>query len=157
MPVAIRVYKALLHLYPWSFRQEFAPDMARDFEDASRDAWQGAGWAGLALLWLTVAADLAQSLVVQWIRSGALIAGMLAGAAAFTSVSAAVTFVPKAPFAVQLPPDDRDLAVLMLLTACVLLIIAATIIFSLWFLRPLLHRKAPELKLGPTSSLLRRK
>lgn len=45
--VADAVYRALLRLYPARFQEEFAPDMALDFADASDDAWLRSRWPGL--------------------------------------------------------------------------------------------------------------
>ena len=61
-------------------------------------------------------------------------------AIAFSTAAIAQTITPKGPFFANVNPHDRELVTLILLTACVLLVIASTIIFTHWFLRPLLYR-----------------
>ncbi len=61
---------------------------------------------------------------------------------ALSTAAIAQTITPKGPFFANVKPSDRDLVTLILLTACVLLVIASTIIFTLWFLRPLLYRRS---------------
>lgn len=56
-------YRLMLLAYPRAFRCEFGDSMAQVFGDAVRDAWNGAGPAGVALLWMRTLADVARSLV----------------------------------------------------------------------------------------------
>ena len=153
--VADTVYRMLLRLYPVRFQEEFGPDMALDFADASDEAWGRRGWRGLTAVWAHAAADVAGSLAVQWMRTGApriaAIAFTSAAATASVVVASALTaVVPDRPLLAHVAPRDRDLVILMLLTACVLLIVAATIIFSLWFLRPLVHRRTRSARITLT-------
>ena len=158
--LADAVYRALLRLYPLHFQQDFASDMALDFADASDEAWQRRRWRGVAGIWTRAAADLAGSLTVQWVRTGIPLIALLSVSAAVCAASAALTLVPQEPLPIRLPQRDQELAMLLLLAGTVFLIIAATIIFSVWFLLPLLRQKAsgaarrrnmPELKRGHTS------
>lgn len=138
--VADIVYRTLLRLYPVRFQEEFASDMALDFADASEEAWLAERWTGLLQVWLRTGADLARSLTLQWMRTHIPLIAIVSIVIALSTASVAQTLIPKEPFFVNLQPHDRDLAALMLLTACVVLVIASTIIFTLWFLRPLLYR-----------------
>jgi len=63
---------------------------------------------------------------------------------ALSTAALAQTVVPRGPFLAQVRPNDRELVILLLLTACVVLVIASTIIFTHWFLRPLLYRGSPR-------------
>jgi hypothetical protein len=135
------VYRAILRLYPVRFREDFAADMALDFADASDEAWLAARWTGLVRVWVGSAADVSRSLAVQWLRTPLPFVSLISIVIALSTAAIAQTIVPKGPFFVDVQPRDRDLIVLILLTACVLLVIAATIIFTLWFLRPLLYRR----------------
>jgi hypothetical protein len=141
--VADAVYRALLHLYPARFQEEFAADMTLDFADASDDAWLSARWPGLIGVWARTAVDVTRSMTVQWLRTGVPLVAVVAIVIALTTVSMAFSAIPDEPLFAKVRQQDRDLTILFFMTACVLLIIAATIIFSLWFLRPLLYRKAP--------------
>jgi hypothetical protein len=67
---------------------------------------------------------------------------LISGLVALSTAAIAQTVVPRGPFLAQVKPNDRELVILMLMAACVVLVIASTIIFTQWFLRPLLYRRA---------------
>jgi hypothetical protein len=138
--VSDMVYRAMLRLYPVRFQEDFASDMALDFADASDDAWLAARWAGLVRLWIRSAADLVRSIAVQWVRTRVPAISAFSLCVALSTVAIAQTITPRGQFLANIRPNDRDLIILMVLAACVLLIIASTIIFTHWFLRPLLYR-----------------
>jgi hypothetical protein len=143
MAVSARIYNTLLRLYPPPFRKEFASDMALDFADASDEAWRHAGWIGLFALWSRVAVDFTGSIAVQWLRTGIPLLALLAMSGAVLSASAALRIAPTmtSMFIAQLSERDTEIGILMLMAATVFLIIAATIIFNLCFLRPMLRKK----------------
>ncbi len=60
----MKLYRALLKLYPARFREEYAALLARQFADESRDATGRAR----ALLWLRALADLATSIPREFVR-----------------------------------------------------------------------------------------
>ena len=135
-----RVYYAALFLCPPAFRREFSAEMARDVEDAADDM-RSAGAAAALMLWIGITADLASTVVVQWLRSGwpVLATCSIAGAIAATRVAA--NMLLQEPLPVPASAHDRDLMTLMLLTGTVLLVIVATIVFTFWFSRPLTRRR----------------
>ena len=139
--VADVVYRAVLRLYPLRFQEEFAADMALDFADASDEAWLQRQWTGLLTVWLRSAADIVRSLTLQWMRTRRPFVAFISALIALSTAVLAQTVVPRGPFLAQVKPNDRDLVILMLMTACVVLVIASTIIFTQWFLRPLLYRR----------------
>ena len=118
--------------------------MALDFADASDEAWMQRQWAGLLTVWLRSAGDVGRSLTLQWMRTRRPIVAVIAGLVALSTAVLAQTVVPRGPFLAQVKPNDRDLVILMLMAACVVLVIASTIIFTQWFLRPLLYRRSPS-------------
>ena len=142
--VADVVYRAVLRLYPLRFQEEFASDMALDFADASDEAWMQRQWTGLLSVWLRSAADVARSLTLQWMRTKLPVVALISGLVALSTAAIAQTVVPRGPFLAHVKPNDRDLVVLILMAACVVLVIASTIIFTQWFLRPLLYRRTPR-------------
>ena len=137
--IGARVYRAALFLCPPAFRREFSTEMARDVDDAAEDMRSGGGAAAL-LLWIGIAADLAATVVVQWLRTGwpVLAACSLAGAVAATRVAANMLW--HEPLPVPASAHDRDLMTLLLLTGTVLLVIVATIVFTFWFCNPVRRR-----------------
>lgn len=138
--VADVIYRAILRLYPARFQEDFASDMALDFADASDEAWIERRWTGLIGVWTGSAVDVARSLTLQWMRTHVPLISIVSIAIAFSTAAIAQTITPKGPFFANVNPHDRELVTLILLTACVLLVIASTIIFTHWFLRPLLYR-----------------
>jgi hypothetical protein len=147
------IYRVLLRLYPARFHDEFASDMALDFADASDEAWLRRKWPGLAGVWAGAASDLAASLVSQWIRTRLPLFLLVGFVVALTTGSAALSMAPDGPLFDNVKPHDRELVTLILLTAGVLLIIAATIILSVCFLRPLARRKRLPVTVKPVASL----
>jgi hypothetical protein len=137
--IGARVYYAALFLCPPAFRREFSTEMARDVDDAAEDM-RSAGGAAL-MLWIGITADLASTVVVQWLRTGwpVLAACSIAGAIAATRVAA--NMLLHEPLPVPASAHDRDLMTLLLLTGTVLLVIVATIVFTFWFSRPLTRRR----------------
>jgi hypothetical protein len=139
--IGARVYQAALFLCPPAFRREFASEMARDVDEQAEDARRSGGAGARLGLWTRLGADLASTVVVQWLRTGApvLAIGSVAGAIAATRVAASM--LPHEPLPVPANAHDRDLMTLMLLTGTVLLIIVATIVFTFWFSRRIPQRR----------------
>jgi hypothetical protein len=138
------VYRAILRLYPLRFQEDFASDMALDFADASDEAWMQRQWIGLLAVWVRSAADVVRSLTRQWMRTRVPLVAVISALVALSTAAIAQTVVPRGPFLAQVKPNDRDLVILILMAACVVLVIASTIIFTQWFLRPLLYRRTPR-------------
>ena len=149
--VADVIYGALLRLYPGRFREDFASDMALDFADASDEAWLERRWSGLIGVWTATAVDVARSLTRQWMRTPVPLISIVSIVIALSTAALAQTLTPKGPLFANVKPHDRELVMLIMLTACVLLVIASTIIFTLWFLRPLLYRGRSSGPKGPHS------
>ncbi len=135
------VYRGALFLYPPAFRRDFGPDMVRDFTDASHEAWTAAGRTGLALLWHQVALDLLLTASRQWLRTGLPLLAVLSILPAIGAASAIARLLAHTATPLHVQPEHQETFTLMLLIASVLLIIAATIVFTLWFTRPLLYRR----------------
>jgi hypothetical protein len=135
--MASKLYRAALYLYPATFRREFSEEMTRDFHQAMQE-W-GHGRARLTL-WAGIGADLARTIVVQWLRTGLPVLLLCSTAAALAAASVAANALPHTPFDVPASAHDRDLIALVLLTCVVLLVIGATILFTFWFSRPMVRR-----------------
>jgi uncharacterized membrane protein YidH (DUF202 family) len=123
--------------------------MALDFADASDEAWQQRRWTGLCALWVRAAADLTSSLVGQWIRTRIPLFALVAFAVALTTVGALFAAAPSGPMVVNVKPHDRELVELLLIIACMLLIVAATIIITVCFLRPMIRRGQARTQIRP--------
>jgi peptidoglycan/LPS O-acetylase OafA/YrhL len=66
----LRVYGALLHLYPREFRDEFGEEMLCDFADATSAAWHAGGAHAVTAFWARSCWDVAGNALLQWCRTG---------------------------------------------------------------------------------------
>jgi hypothetical protein len=150
-------YGAALWLYPPAFRREFRDELSSDFEDGRSEALAAgttrARWRFRAQLLL----DLSRSLPVEWIRSGLPLVAVLAALlsmSTFVLLAQAASYVT---FEAQSPAQpDADVVDLVLLASVSVAIIAATIVFTLWFAR--VPRWRPRRQpLGPPAILASRR
>jgi hypothetical protein len=135
------IYRAALMFYPPGFRSEFGAEMARDFDEASRDAWHDQRWKGLGGLWIHTSADFAKTMLMQWLRSGLPAIALASAAFAVLSVGATAQLLPRADLPTPATQLERDQLVLLLLVVVVLTIVAAVLVFNLWFSRALQRRR----------------
>ena len=56
-PLADRLFRALLRLFPCEFRGDFGDEMSADFRDQRLDAWRRHGIRGLLRVWLATIGD----------------------------------------------------------------------------------------------------
>jgi hypothetical protein len=136
-----RIYYAAIFLCPPAFRREFSAEMARDVDAQVEEVRRSGGAVDRAVLCARLSADLAVTLIVQWLRSGFPALAACALAAAFAATQVAASMLPHAALPVPLTAHDRDVMTLMLLTGTVLLVIVATIVFTFWFSRPAPRRR----------------
>jgi hypothetical protein len=139
LAAAARLYSAGLYLYPPAFRREFGSEMRRDFEEACGESWIAAGWRGVLGLWTHTSADLAVSAAVLWLRSGLPLIALVSALFALLTVTAAAQ-LGRVSVPVPLTDADRDVVAFALMAMVVLLIIAAVLVFNLWFSRSLVRR-----------------
>jgi hypothetical protein len=137
---AARLYFAALVLCPPSFRREFSAEMALDLEDAIRDARATGRRREMLALCAIVGADLAATVIVQWLRRGLPVLFVVSVMAAVGAIHTAAYALPYRVFVIPSAPADADLAALYVLIVGVLFIIFATILFSFWFSGPFLRR-----------------
>jgi len=136
-----RLYRAALYLYPPVFRRDFAAEMVRVFDAARHERLLarpgGRLWAFRAHMWV----DLAGAVVRQWLRTGWPVIAALSILYPLTAASALSSLWRRLPVVLPTGTADGDILVLEMLTAVVILLVAATIILTLWFTRPLLYRR----------------
>lgn len=136
-----RLYRAAQYLYPPAFRREFSEEIVRVFDESRLDTETTGDGRALWLFRARMSADLADAIVRQWLRSGWPAFAAAALLYSLTMVSALASLWRRAPFALPRAITDADAIALTLLAAIVLVIIATTIILTLWFTRPLLYRR----------------
>jgi hypothetical protein len=141
-PLDTRAYQAAQYLYPPAFRREYSQEIVRVFNEARHEqvASRGALWAFRARM----SADLASTIVWQWIGTGwplVMVISMMSMLYPLVAASALVSLERSGPAVLSIENPDADVIALTLLAAIVLVVIATTIILTLWFTRPLLYRR----------------
>jgi hypothetical protein len=130
-----RLYRAALHLYPSRFRRDFSPEMICDFDDAREEA-RAAG--GVGAMWSfrgRLLADFLRALVVQWIRTGWPFILTLSLIGSLATMSGLASIWPRAGFGQPADPTNEDLVILLLMTATLVVFLAANIIVTIWSTR----------------------
>jgi hypothetical protein len=140
-----RFYQAALYLYPPAFRREFSQEIVRVFNEARHETQVASPGGGLWAFRARMSADLASTIVLQWLRTGWPFIVVMSMLYPLMAVSALASLWRRTPFVFVLPRGtaDADVIALELLAAIVLVVIATTIIVTLWFTRPLLNRRRP--------------
>jgi hypothetical protein len=136
-----RFYQAALYLYPPAFRREFSREIVRVFIEARHETQVASPGGGLWVFRARMTADLASTVVRQWLRTGWPFIVLISMLYPLIAASALASLWRRAPFVLPRGTADQDVIVLALLAAIVLVVIATTIILTLWFTRPLLYRR----------------
>ena len=123
------LYRAALSLFPAAFRREHGAEMARDFDQARQEVDSArAFW----LLRACIAIDLVRTLAVQWIRTRLPI---FAAASLLLSVALAEALAAIARRAsIRLPVsiENEDEVIVLFMAQISVVLIALTILLSLW-------------------------
>ena len=131
--IATHIYRALVYLYPPTFRRQFASEMASHFRDATCEAWHDGGWLTVTGLWIHIGRDLLGTAAVQWFRNGTSMVFVLSAAAAATC-GFTITQTLRRPLQVaSLSPVDQDKVVLLFLATLVILLTVTVILFTVCF------------------------
>jgi hypothetical protein len=135
-----RCYQAALYLYPPAFRREFSDEIVRVFNEARHDSQLSAPAGGLWAFRALMIADLVSAIVRQWLRTGTPFIAAISVLYSLAAASAVAAIWRRTRFVLPHGSADADVMALELLTAIVLVVIATTIILTLWFMRPSLYR-----------------
>jgi hypothetical protein len=123
------LYRAALTLLPDAFRREHGAEMARDFDEARQEA------GGACASWLLragISIDLVRTLAVQWVRTGL---PLIAVASILLSLSLAEALAAIARRTSVRMPDGlqhEDAVVVLFIAEISVVLIAMTILISLW-------------------------
>ena len=133
LPAAIRIYGAALWLCPPSFRRQYGDQMLRDFVEARADAKAAGERRAIGRFVAQMTIDLARTVVIQWIRTGAIVIAGAAMLCTLTLAGALVGFVRR--IRIDVPPRSLELDTLfvVLIVSVIVVVIAAAIIFTHWF------------------------
>ncbi|HEX5214856.1 MAG TPA: hypothetical protein VFV98_05305 [Vicinamibacterales bacterium] len=133
LPAAIRIYGAALWLCPPSFRRQYGDQMLRDFVEARGDARAAREPRAVHRFAAQMTVDLARTVVIQWIRTGAIVIAAAAMLCTLALTTALVGFVQR--IRVDVPPRQLELDTLfvVLMVSVIVVVIASAIIFTHWF------------------------
>jgi hypothetical protein len=136
-----RLYRATLALCPASFLREHGDEMVRDFDEARAEA-VAAGERALWILRLLIAVDLVRTAGVQWLRTGLPLIGLTAILVPLAFAEALATLARRATIPMPLDADREEILGVLLLAVIAVVLIAMTIVLSLWVGR--LTRRGPK-------------
>jgi hypothetical protein len=130
-----RLYRAALSLCPAGFRREHGDEMARDFDEARGEA-AADGDRALWILRLLMAVDLVRTFGIQWLRTGFPASGLASILVTLALAEGLATVARRAR--IQMPTDAAHAEILgvLLLAVISVLLIAVTIVLTLWASRP---------------------
>jgi hypothetical protein len=132
--VATHIYQACLLFYPSAFRLQFGDEMVSDFDEATDDAWQARGWAGVTALWFVIGIDFVGTVALQWVRTG-LPAVLVLSVTWSTMMCTLIAqqLVPRAPILAPPRTPDEEMTIMLVGLAVVIVLIAAVILVTAWF------------------------
>jgi hypothetical protein len=128
-----RMYRAALALCPDRFRREHGDEMARDFDEARRDAAAAGGtvWVITCLL----AVDIVRTLAVQWSRTCFPVIAIASVLVTLTLTEGLATVARRAEIRMPAEAADDEVFGVLLLAVISVLLIAMTIVLTLWTTR----------------------
>ena len=136
-----RGYRVALWFCPPAFRHRFGDELAHDFEDGLHDV-RRTGFAGdVPTFLLRSGADLGRTIVVQWLRTGAVLSTLLSvfGLAATVGAIDAIRSASQQAHLVR--PEHEEAVILLLLFGVVMVVIGATIFLTQYLLWPRVRRR----------------
>ena len=124
-----RWYRMALSLCPPAFRGDHGDEMARDFDEARNEA-AARGDGALWMLRLLMAIDVARTISVQWLRTGLPVIALVSVLVSLAIAEALAAIARHAT--IPMPDADADVVGILLLAVTSVVLIAMTIILSLW-------------------------
>ena len=126
-----RLYRAALALCPAGFRFDHGDELARDFDEARREAVA----TGNRALWtfrLLMAIDVARTFGAQWFRTGVPVIGLASVIVALVLAEGAATLARRATFQMPSDPAHAEILGVLLLAITSVVLIAITIALNVW-------------------------
>ena len=128
--VESRVYRAALSLCPAGFRRDHGDEMARDFDEARQEA---AG--STAAIWMVRACmsiDLARTFAVQWVRTKVPVIAAVSIVIALAIAEVLAAIARRASVRIPVGIEHEDAVVVLFMAEILVVLIATTILISLW-------------------------
>src|SRR5688500_1438812 len=135
MPFEARLYRAALRLCPPEFRREHGDEMAADFDEARGEVSASRASAVWALR-IVMGVDVGRTIVVQWLRTGLPVIGIVAGGCSLLLAAAVASVARRVTMRIRADVDTSEMVGLVLLIAVAVMVIVTTIVFNLCLYRP---------------------
>lgn len=126
-----RLYRAALSLYPAGFRRDHADEMARDFDEARHEAAADDGRA-VWFLRFVIAIDLVRTLAAQWVRTGLPVFAFASIIVTLAIAELLATLARRATARIPHGLEDEEIVTVLFLAVIAVVLIAMTIVLSLW-------------------------
>lgn len=128
--VESRVYRAALSLCPAGFRRDHGDEMARDFDEARQEAT-----GSTAAIWMVRACmsiDLARTFAVQWVRTKVPVIAAVSIVIALAIAEVLAAIARRASVRMPVGIEHEDAVVVLFMAEILVVLIAMTILISLW-------------------------
>ena len=128
--VESRVYRAALSLCPAGFRRDHGDEMARDFDEARQEAADST-----AAIWMVRAClsiDLVRTAAVQWVRTGLPVIAVASLVFSLAIAAGIVTIAQRVSARMPSGFEQEETVVVLFMAQISVVLIATTILISLW-------------------------
>jgi len=129
-----RLYRAALRLCPPEFVREHGDEMAADFDEARGEV--SASGSALWALRVGMGVDVGRTIVVQWLRTGLPVIGLVAGGCSLLLAAGVASVARRVTMRIRADVDTSEMVGLVLLIAVAVMVIVTTIVFNLCMYRP---------------------
>jgi hypothetical protein len=135
MPFEARLYRAALRLCPPEFRREHGDEMAADFDEARVEV-SASGASALWTLRVVMGVDVGRTIMVQWLRTGLPVIGIVAGSCSLLLAAGVASVARRVTMRIRADVGTSEMVGLVLLIAVAVMVIVTTIVFNLCMYRP---------------------
>jgi hypothetical protein len=126
-----RLYRAALSLCPAGFRRDHGDEMVRDFDEARHEA-AADGDRALWFLRCLIAIDLVRTLAVQWVRTGIPVIALASTIVPLAIAEALAKVARRTTVRIPRGLEDEEIVTVLFLAVISVVLIATTIIVTLW-------------------------
>jgi len=130
-----RLYRAAVRLCPPEFRREHGDEMAADFDEALVELSSTRRTQVWVLRW-AMGVDVGRTIVVQWLRTGLPIIGVIAVCTTLLLAAGVASAARLMTMRIRADAAASDIVGVVLLAAVAVLVIGVTIVFNLCLYRP---------------------
>ena len=128
--VESRVYRAALSLCPAGFRRDHGDEMARDFDEARQEAADSPAAIWMVRAYMSI--DLARTFAVQRVRTKVPLIAAVSMVIALAIAEVLAAIARRASVRLPVGIEHEDAVVVLFMAEILVVLIAMTILISLW-------------------------